>query len=1694
MRIFDLGKQHRCFLRFCGSFLIFSSLFLASCSMLSPGMGVQVDLEAPVLTVTSPENISYTHKEITFRGTCTDNVKVEQITITNEITNTVVGYATINGNEWYFTHTFEEGELRVRIQATDAFHNSSSLSTEVLTLLVDETHPEGKMWYLETSNGIQVPFYSSKEALEEYTNTITTANCYVPQNQQLKIYGQVTDAFSVAEVSIILKEDEVEFLRKTYEPGAGETSYTPKFSFSADFLKGKKDSLKSGKHFIHAYMESKDNSSPQNKGVNEIGWFLWHPESDLPGFSQGQTSYNSSNSQYELTVNINSTIPFEFFDDDGIDEAYINISNSDMYNLNELTGNSSKRSSFIAADSSTSKTVFKNADVGSKSNLFTTFASPEITGNYYIYALAKDKNEKWNAMKIYTSVVDKSVPILIIEKPTENTIPVNKTGGNGKTFTISGYSLDTTGCASLKVAFIPGNVGTNAQEKQEVAESIIKNGLTTQSQALGCRSWTATLNSKSASNVLGNYYKQEFTLDINLDDLPSSEQKENKFFVICLENNNHTKVYKAFRINGDKQSPTIEYKGKLSINMASVDYEHEDLVMIFRAYKASNLAMDYSKYKISYNVTGNTELTKNNDKLIQCTSDGTASQTGEYVKAIIGKATLTEWAKNNVQLDFNFTAEDVLGNEVTDKRTVVLGIAPSLNRISTNLSDGTYPFGKDIILQASFTSSVKYTGEPRLVLYKAEDTTKSSPIYANIDSSKSGNGTDTLKFKYTVASDIKTSKLICDCLDLNGGLIFSSSQETNYANISTIPSGSNLQDTKTIAIDSYAPAVKSITLTTGSTASSVSVSISKGKEIEAAVKFTKDVLVNGSPVIKLKNGASAVQFTYYLADGDTVYFKYTVSSSSPQGILLYSASDFISSASLEMISDTIGNKAKSSESPEFTNNITIDTVAPATPSITGLTNGRKYNTAQTITINPNNIESGATVEYSKDGGSLWDSYDSSSKPVISESGSYTITARQIDKAGNVSDKATAVSITISKFPEVIGLQVSNSDGRYNKSSIGGASPLKLNFKLFFDDKINASSATASLIFTDYAGNAASETTVNTKTTEEKDYLEFEYVVKATDNFNGIKVKNISLPQGFTDVNGNAPITGSGGTSELIASFCSEENAGSRSGIIIDTTAPTVSAFTPASSVDKNGAITQSITVFPKFASGVNAGKSYIKVKFSEKVNKEGGYIIVQRKGNWYIPPVLSVSDFNAIFNNTNLTDAQKQKLMLFDNNNGSIVDKKDAWTGMSVGPYRKTTQGLKVSGTGASAVYIPDTQTKYVLDVNLDLDGDTKVTLDPHGVNTKISPNEIRDVLELTDYHRSYIDVTSSSVYKDTTDATGSTYIILIPELENGVEWEIVIPDDSFYDENGNAFAGTKNTKPKTGTNSKTGKIESTVEAATEYYVWSDKVATPVIRVDRYSHGMGAKEPDSTGNLGDEISGFTNNNQTDYVANSGSNVKPSGYARYRIDSITPGATITYNQDNAVSSVVNRETLSNGFMPARKEDKTEQTDHYKTSSIEDVKVSVLDGLTCGTTYTVNTFKVAGDGSIETARKDYIKASATMTGLSSSDAAVEGVFKTVIYGKDWQDGKNSVIIEGGTAKGGEPNVPDFPLRDGQNSFPYARNAYMHSETINGETKTFYTWVTYSIITDWNLLLYIHSHSTNYPKCSYGQMTYLYNYNTY
>lgn len=1649
-----------------GLFVI--SLF-AGCEV---GLGSALDLEAPEITVTSPDTLSNVGKHVTIEGTCKDNVGVTEVEVTDRLSGKLYGKAVISGDKWTIDLTLEEGEVELLCTAKDASNNSSVKSSKTLMLLVDETAPEGKSWYVDRGDGVQVELMTKEEL--NALDTGLAKNKHIPQNEQFTVYGRFYDAMSIDTITLIISEDDIPIVSKTVTAenkgdgnfiGDGKSIYAPSWTFTHDELVAGKSTMAEGKHILKLSYYSSDEHL--NSATRSVKYFMWYPESDKPGIQQSGTVVDEHGVE-TLSVNVGSSIPLHFFDDDELEEVYYDFIPKATFDSKGYTVEN------IPSKKSDLSKKFSSSDLSGRSDWPLQVSAGDETGVFYLLAYAADKNtrvagrtKKESAKIIKTTVADSSNPLLIMSSPEENSIPTIKSGSE---FEFAGFSYDTSGTKQIRIAYIPINGIYNTPAKREERAKALFDAYANKTETIRESTGEIVKTYKfpiSKNKETGEtWFKEEFSITFDVLKDFGDEAKSLKFFEILLEDTDGNKVYKQFNVAADNIAPEISISAP-SDNMVVCDYRHDDLVLRYKAVKSTGLGIDKTKYKI---VRKDFEEDKPNP-IVWTIANGGLTVDGDYVEATISKDILKNWAEglNGFKTDtspvFTFYGVDVLGNEASDRRTVVLSPLPVLESISVDKISGTYPAGKTpLTFQAKFSDSVKVTGFPRLKLSGIKP--DNVDYYANYTS---GSGTDTLTFVwpeipvgvYTDGGEILSCAL--DKIDLNGGTIVTGTQGSGNATINFV-NEKNFWDSKDetvntikreIKLDGIAPKITDITASVENVVKNDDgyFYVNENREIVLSLKFSEKVLVSGNPVVT----AGGFKFNFQSLDNNVVKFAHKVAAGENGEVICDLASCISDSTAIK---DEAGNSMDAG-TDTIKPKVILDTTVPRTPTVKDLpidsSTGkpkRIYNKAPTFTVEQDSLDTDiAAIEHSINGGLSWDN------AAITKSGSYIIVARTKDKAGNVSRLTKGIEIILNDtFPSVDEISIAKTKGKYKKG-------VEVEFKVFLHDVVEPFNATdeegnptAYLKFSDL--DSKNEKTVPViDSAERTNKLVFKYTIADGDDYKGVRISGVNLGS-IQDKYSN---TSSEETAATIKAFIEDTNGSCyRSDLVFDGSSPYIKSY-KLGTTSYNYPESAFTTEDEKVADCSNNAFT-ITLQFNENIVKESGTIILQRKGNWAIPAVMTSEEFSKYYNKMSVEN--REKMMITNSGSGNIIDEKlHDLTGMPLGPYQKITHGLKKSGTKA----VPDLDTKFVLAYDLGLYDN------PAG---KTTVSDIREALKSVDYDKHTIEVNTSRVAlsssrpedKDHENDTDVLTISFADVIEPGEEWELIIPETAFHDETGNSFAGLKS-------------VESTGTQKT-FALWSRGAAVPVVRVNRYSHGRGAYG--LNGNTETLITGWTKNNATSYEKNSGSNLAPIGYTYARIDCESRGAEIYYQILNGGTANVDSNISS-----ADKDAKSNESSDYN-AQIADIDMSSLTVTTDVIKYTEQV-KVGNTTSAKTrymeSRKDYITAYATKNGDKSA-AGYEGIFKTVIiFFKS--NTKNQINVQGGTAAAGEPSICGFPLRDATNDNRFSKNAYYFE--LNDQN--YFAWVSYDIIsTNFAILQHRSNYSSNYGKNSYGGIVYLHNFSTW
>lgn len=1626
-----------------------------------------------------------------------------------------IGNAELSGSVWNFTVNFEkEGSCYIRFVAEDEAKNYSSKSSKTVTLFVDESAPVATAWYIDRNlNGIQYNL-KSKEELESLDLSLPE-NKDAAQNVGFTLCANASDTYGIKAISVTIKDEDGNFVAKI-ENSNSENNYAPKFKVTEDVLSGGNPKLADGKHYLQVFYNAEDvvdfpSSNSAEEIELELGWFIWWQESDVPRILVTSSELQADSESGELSLNehINNVIKLTFFDDDVLSEGYFALlSGTESEKLasgktNEELWDEIKENPQILIDSvddsgdsgaKTKRAVHFKADKERETDIVLTASSEAQTMKLFAIGWDNSSDKKTVTAEISVRVTDDSTPILLITSPKNNSVPVLN---ENKKITIEGEALDSAGCTYLEFVWVPSSLDKNlaklwldsiVTDSSHDALSKAKNRV---SEKDGLKLWSVPLYEKGKTN---GFYTSSFSFELDLlndfvfsaensgnagnGNEPGSEGGEinekalDKYFLVKVTRKDGKSLYQDYSLSKDDLPPTIFSVSPIS-DMQIVQ-EESDVSLKFYAEKDSGLEIETSSYRIErVDLNPAEEITSS----VSGYSDVGYNKKSGYYEATIKSDLLKSLNGSGIKPKYRFYAKDIFGNENFAEYTLVISDLPALKSISS-VASNKYKKGEKIDIVAAFSKTVQIANDfsgsssggtssgsiPRLKLKGVRNTSggknisENDALYAEYSG---GSGTTSIHFVYSVQDgDISDGLKLFDSfpLDDNNSGSFASDKVVIGALSDESTGATNSFDSKKIQIDAVSPNGKiSISTSGGTKDEDGKTYLKEGSVITATISLDENVIVESpSPsVLFVLDGDESkklsLPFTNISGSGENtkLVFSRTISFASSSsslsgsggkqnGLLYYSLSSCVENSSsvkdsfgntMEVSAELSASSALSSVSSGFVNsNIYIDTVAPETPKVTlassssagssidELSDGAKFKDSVSFRIEKaENDETLKELRYSVDGGSSWKSVESGiteNGGIVKIDSSCSFTYCAVDKAGNVSDIPEPIYLDIeSSFPS-FSVECTNADGNYKLGSV-------INLRVSFDRAVNVqdgAAATISISGADDSGTnsgSSARTAVLSSSSSEKVYsLDFAYKVTDSDDFTLKIEKDAVNLSGITDEYGIEQ-----GSKTLSEDYI-------RSDIHCDGISPLIT--------------------------GRELNGNVITLTFSENVIKSGGNIILRRAGNWAIPPVLTASEFNKI---VNAYPSGKETLSLQENGkdmedsewvNGSSDNHKNQYyhgTGQFVGPYKKTTQGILENGE-------PDITTKYVLDFDMSIwetdeahyYGKTFVSSTQKEPTTltssnakKITANQIREVLKNAGYDKRTVDVTSSYV-----SVNGNKVSVTFPkglcdesdDLPKGIEWELEIPENAFMDESGNDFASYKSDS-----------------------FFSSGVSSPVVRVDRYSYGLGIYQGTESG--GKSII-------------SGDSTKPNGFVRTRIDCETPDATIEYAKKTASNDTSKSSTAVSG---------SEGVSYYLTPTVP-VTVATLKTESLDTLYTKDSSFALGNGDYKNACRQYIVAQASHSDLGISDKGFEGVFQTVVRIVEpkqnggysiWQmsDEYDDFSIRGTTGWSGEPYISPFPLRDAQIGSPYLRLCFKgQKDSANSSSSDYYKdyfWLSYEILVD-------------------------------
>lgn len=1212
-------------------------LFISCTSNVFTGVGTAVDVESPFLTIEEPSNFSYVSGDFIIRGTASDNVAVTKVVVRIERNKKLIKElnAALSGNKWSAKLSgLSDGEYSITVNAHDKAGNSSRHSFKGIVITVDSTPPEVK---------VISPALKTIDELKEYSH-LRYEDIVFFQNQKFTVSGEVAEYFKLksVELSLIdtegstvykrLIDDKTDFIND--ETVSGSLFNWSIVIDSQTEIEGAADD--STKYYYDVHVKITDSAGNQVEGSHN--YVCVFQDADIPW-----VTFDSLTEERQR-LNAGSLISGNVYDDDYIKSCEWEIKSGDniissgilkpegkpgimpwsasapndpgIYTIKiKVTDANDKYSihdkefevidttaPFILADAlpEYEYLVSKNGDFTISGYSFDNSALVSTILAWFPSGISANavKGRKWDITSdgfqsdIKYWILELSLPVPSVEEDgykgikrrwsktlnvyNDFTLPSGEKEFKDKNMYI--YAQDDSGKYYLLQVLIPGD-----KVRPELAVS-------------------EPANESNVRNLEGD----RFTIKGTVSDYTGIDRVE-------ISNNNE--IINA-ELSGEKWSITSDKFVKLSGGVQNFDVTAYDLygntsrqrltlnVDNDRAYTTSvtsSLAGNatYNSGIIDIVVKMNKPVTVTGNPRIRLNS--AENVYADYTSISGDKLELTftyNLVPGHNADPLDFFDEDSLelnGGDIKDtstgfdanlslpnrgssaslaaKRLKVDTTAPFIKRITSSNADGIYKAPDKIEIVVTMSEIVSVSGTPSLALN----------FGGKSASYKSGSGTDTLTFEYTVVSSDNVLRLDAesvtgDIKDIAGNLLSE-----------TLPKGEtegSLKKNKNIRIDTDHPEFVSVT-------TDYSGLYAKENDIiDIKVRFNEPVFVL-SPESTIKLNPSSNPVGEYLSGSgsDTLVYRYVVSGGDNAPVLAYKLEALTGD-----ISDEAGNKFTSALSGTLNKSVVVDTLKPVVTSLSSPA-GEYFNTNQTVTITGG--ESDLRYRYSLNNGVTWsewsseitgDTHDVTTAVSSGSMVSFSIIAMVKDRAGNESDISSPVNFTVDMaLPSVKRVSSDTPDGTYKPGDVIQVTvefnkPVEGSGEITLTNGgkavLNATDLTYSITGNYTAGSLGSnEDTVN----------------------NSLVFKASSLTGTFTDRASN--------TSSV--SLTADNFTGKN--IKIDTKAPVLNSHTPAAN-----------------STNISDGTAIV-LNFNEPVKRESGVILLERKYKTF-PAVMSVADYNIYLN------------------------------------------------------------------------------------------------------------------------------------------------------------------------------------------------------------------------------------------------------------------------------------------------------------------------------------------------------------------------------------------------------------------------------------------------------------------------------
>lgn len=1061
-KVFEFIKRYSCLTAL---FFVFA-IFFNACNV---GLGEVIDLEAPVLKLTSHKDNDTVPGSFTLTGEASDNDGISIITIDFEDSEIHYKIEPKKSSKWQKKTSFtsgwvdvDEGEssfstsgktstwsVYVRTEEKSSSKTDSNFSFEVLakdtmgnnnanskaeiSLIVDENNPDVNF------NTPATIFMGTYESAKNTTDSFELKRGDVIAkllNGDLTFAGRQSNSISFKELKIefddgklssgvakvtgdAMVEANCEAISKNVSLG---DEGTPKVYYSKTLKLGEGgiSNLRNWEFDVKAEDWISDETNPELKTGKHLIRIVSTSVSESLAWQKKVIGYFVLWQEADIpwiSMAVGDTEDKGDFATEVYPSSPITVNAYDDDGIAKLTYKLQKKTEegWASPEEDFAPLLEENAKYTSWN-----IKAPKENGNYKLTLEVTDINGNSDSIERYFKIMDIQPPEISIEGSANSSSVLENSDA---TIRFKGFVSDDGVVKKLSLVHLnPAKSGDPDNRTKYLAGSESdwdKATLDGWTDSNGNILYSITLTSPVYDEEL-KANKYEFDRTFNLfDDLKidgvNKLLEAQEFIFRALDDGNSTRV-ESLSLTGDNQSPKLTLDSLKLYDSAGVQVGNtkvfaEDSIPTLPIIKTGYYAVIDGTWSDNSTTVWN-DSSKIGDIVLTY-----QSKAYSVTKGSDGRWTSTITGLKSESTTILASLKDYGGNERKISASVfVEGAAIGLERVGCDSDDGEYKAGSEILVTLEFSKNVTFSGtNPSLTLNSG-----GTAQY------KEGNGTSKHVFAYTVgAGDLNVEKLGVTAVNDSATTWKDRNTDEIFEVVLPVDDTKKLETSRSIKIDTIAPKIQTITAIT------TAGHYKDGKQISLMLSFTETVTVENSENLKLvfthQNGGDYVKSTR--ASGTSIIiFDYVVASGDNTAEL--KLHDIVRTG--VSVKDGAGNNLTDWTLPNtsFANKIVIDTNPPAAPTVNAnwlqSTVFDQEGTSFTVTG-----ESNSVIEYTTDGLN-WSTYKG--EVLLKNNGTYLVMARQTDLAGNISTSSSVKTVTVDKGSLLKRISATTVNGTYSTNT------------------------------------------------------------------------------------------------------------------------------------------------------------------------------------------------------------------------------------------------------------------------------------------------------------------------------------------------------------------------------------------------------------------------------------------------------------------------------------------------------------------------------------------------------------------------------------------------------------------------------------------------------------------------------------